>query len=58
MARATAATARIWGGEFLMADYKGFERVGHLEYVPLPGGAAAIRAALPHGYQLSAHAVG
>jgi len=33
---------RIWGGEFLIADYTGFERVGHLEYVPLPGGAAAI----------------
>jgi len=32
----------IWGGEFLIADYKGFERVGYLEYVPLPGGAAAI----------------
>ncbi len=33
----------IWGGEFLLADYKGFRRVGHLEYVPLPGGAAAIK---------------
>jgi len=33
---------RIWGGEFLTADYRGFERAGHLEYVPLPGGAAAI----------------
>ncbi len=33
---------RIWGGEFLVADYEGFERVGHLEYVPMPGGAAAI----------------
>ena len=33
---------RIWGGEFLMADYKGFERAGHLEYVPLPGGTVAI----------------
>ena len=32
----------IWGGEFLIADYKGFERVGYLEYVPLLGGAAAI----------------
>ena len=32
----------IWGGEFFIADYKGFERGGHLEYVPLPGGAAAI----------------
>ncbi|MCL0056186.1 carbamoyltransferase HypF [Dehalococcoidia bacterium] len=33
----------IWGGEFLIADWRGFERVGHLEYVPLPGGAAAIK---------------
>jgi hydrogenase maturation protein HypF len=33
----------IWGGEFLLADYKGFQRLGHLEYVPLPGGAAAIK---------------
>jgi len=32
----------IWGGEFLIADYKGFERAGHLEYVPMPGGAVAI----------------
>lgn len=33
----------IWGGEVLLADYGGFERVAHLEYVALPGGAAAIR---------------
>jgi hydrogenase maturation protein HypF len=33
----------IWGGEFLVADYHNFQRVGHLEYVPLPGGAAAIK---------------
>lgn len=33
----------IWGGEFLVADYKSFKRVGHLEYVPLPGGAVAIK---------------
>ncbi|MFC1937770.1 carbamoyltransferase HypF [Chloroflexota bacterium] len=33
----------IWGGEFLVADWRSFQRVGHLEYVPLPGGAAAIR---------------
>jgi hydrogenase maturation protein HypF len=32
----------IWGGEFLVVDYKGFERAGHLEYVPMPGGATAI----------------
>jgi hydrogenase maturation protein HypF len=34
---------RIWGGEFLVADLKGFNRMGHLEYLPLPGGAAAIK---------------
>ncbi len=34
---------RIWGGEFMVADYRGFQRKGHLEYLPLPGGAAAIK---------------
>jgi hydrogenase maturation protein HypF len=34
---------RIWGGEFLVVDYKHFKRLGHLEYLPLPGGAAAIK---------------
>lgn len=33
----------IWGGEFLLCDFRSFRRVGHLEYVPLPGGEAAIR---------------
>jgi hydrogenase maturation protein HypF len=33
----------IWGGEFLIADLTGYERAGHLEPVPMPGGAAAIR---------------
>jgi hydrogenase maturation protein HypF len=28
----------IWGGEMLIADYSGFERRGHLEYLPMPGG--------------------
>jgi len=32
----------IWGGEVLVSDYAGFERAAHFEYVPLPGGAAAI----------------
>ena len=34
---------RIWGGEVLVADYLNFERAAHLAYIPLPGGAAAIR---------------
>ncbi|HZA83326.1 MAG TPA: carbamoyltransferase HypF, partial [Actinomycetes bacterium] len=33
----------IWGGELLVADLEGFRRAGHLEVVPMPGGAAAIR---------------
>ncbi|MBN1367009.1 MAG: carbamoyltransferase HypF [Dehalococcoidales bacterium] len=33
----------IWGGEFLLADNQGFQRLGHLENVPLPGGAVAIK---------------
>ncbi len=37
------ADGSIWGGEFLIADYRNFNRAGHLEYLPLPGGAAAIK---------------
>jgi hydrogenase maturation protein HypF len=33
----------IWGGEFLLSTYQGYQRVCHLKYVPLPGGDAAIR---------------
>ena len=34
---------QIWGGEFLVCDFLGFERCGHLRYVPLAGGDAAVR---------------
>jgi hydrogenase maturation protein HypF len=33
----------LWGGELLLASLDGFERLAHLEPVPLPGGEAAIR---------------
>ncbi|HRQ23305.1 MAG TPA: carbamoyltransferase HypF [Anaerolineales bacterium] len=33
----------IWGGEVLLASYADFERIAHLEYLPLPGGDSAIR---------------
>ncbi len=33
----------IWGGEILVADERSYERVAHFEYVPMPGGAKAIK---------------
>lgn len=33
----------LWGGEFLIADIKGFHRAGHFRYIPLPGGETAIK---------------
>lgn len=33
---------QIWGGEFLLGDYGGFERAAHLEYFRLPGGDRAV----------------
>ena len=32
----------IWGGEFMIADLKGFSRFTHFDYVPMPGGEKAI----------------
>jgi hydrogenase maturation protein HypF len=34
---------KIWGCEFMIADYGHFEREAHLAYLPLPGGDAAIK---------------
>ena len=34
---------RIWGGEVLIARLDRFERFAHLDYVPMPGGDAAVR---------------
>jgi hydrogenase maturation protein HypF len=34
---------RIWGGEVLIARLDSFERFAHLDYVPMPGGDAAVR---------------
>ena len=34
---------RIWGGEVLIARLDGFERFAHPEYVPMPGGDAAVK---------------
>lgn len=32
-----------WGGELLLATYGRYRRLGHLRYVPLPGGDAGVR---------------
>lgn len=34
---------RLWGGEFFIADFTNTERLAHLDYIPMPGGTAAIR---------------
>jgi len=33
----------IWGGEVMVADFKGYERAAHLSYVPMPGSTFAIK---------------
>lgn len=33
--------AELWGGEFLIADYKSYQRIAHFEPVAIPGGALA-----------------
>ena len=33
----------IWGGEILLGDYQGYQRLFHLAYIPLPGGDLAVR---------------
>jgi hydrogenase maturation protein HypF len=33
----------IWGGEFLLADYRGYQRLGTFKPVAMPGGAAAVK---------------
>src|SRR6202041_2598027 len=37
------ADGKIWGGEFLVADFSGFERRAHFRYIPLAGGDRAVR---------------
>jgi hydrogenase maturation protein HypF len=48
----------IWGGEVLVADYRGFERAAHFEYVPMPGGEMAIREPWRMAVSILAHHFG
>ena len=40
----------IWGGEVLLANLGAFERFANFAYVPMPGGAAAVRHPLRMAY--------
>ena len=33
----------IWGGEFLISDFSGFQRISHLKPILMPGGDLAVR---------------
>jgi hydrogenase maturation protein HypF len=33
----------VWGGEVLLADYKGYRRLARLKYVPIAGGDLSVR---------------
>jgi len=43
----------IWGGEIFVADHIDFERSYHLDYMPLPGGDAAIKHPIRIAYSYS-----
>lgn len=45
----------LWGGEFLLADYAGFTRLGHMQPVALPGGNQAMREPWRNLYAQLAH---
>ncbi|BAK43413.1 carbamoyltransferase HypF [Eggerthella sp. YY7918] len=40
----------IWGGEVLLANLRAFERFANFAYVPMPGGAAAVKHPLRMAY--------
>ncbi len=49
---------RIWGGEFLRADYRDFERLAHFAPAPLIGGARAMREPWRNTYAFLATCIG
>jgi hydrogenase maturation protein HypF len=51
----------IWGGEVLLANYKGYQRLAQLSYVPLAGGDISVlrpyRMALAHLWAAASHGI-
>jgi hydrogenase maturation protein HypF len=46
----------LWGGELLLADYRGFRRLAHIKPAPMPGGTKAILEPWRNTFaQLAAH---
>jgi len=45
----------LWGGEFLLGDYKSYIRLGHFQPVALPGGAQAMREPWRNAYAQFSH---
>ncbi len=50
--------ATLWGGEFLLTDYRGYSRLAAFEAVALPGGDAANREPWRNAYAQLHHALG
>lgn len=48
----------VWGCEFLVADYGGYERLGHLDYIPMPGGDMAAKEPYRMGFSYLFRAYG
>ncbi|MGJ0428921.1 carbamoyltransferase HypF [Methylobacter sp.] len=45
----------LWGGEFLLADYRNCTRLGHFQPIALPGGAQAMREPWRNAYAQLRH---
>jgi hydrogenase maturation protein HypF len=45
----------LWGGEFIVGDYKAFTRLGHFQNIALPGGTQAMREPWRNAYAQLAH---
>ncbi|MFZ2405562.1 MAG: carbamoyltransferase HypF, partial [Methylobacter sp.] len=45
----------LWGGEFLLGDYRGYTRLGHFQPIALPGGTQAMREPWRNTYAQLSH---